>query len=211
MAKTDSNEVAKTNSKEGAKKSPSNEARAGSHSERVTRSSAKGAKIGHQSLTSEDVLSEDELDSTPQTEMNRVIAGIFDETLGHKDKLPNNVSSMDALEGGHGTDATQMSDLDTLYRQQTENYHSNLSWTACYDDSCEIHLSDKIGSRWFPKQRSKKRRMAKKIAETSPKHNSSERELDCDSNSSVLIEKEWQAAISKPENHRIMREKSLKE
>ena len=30
--------------------------------------------------------------------------------------------------------------------------HATLSWTSCYDDNCYIHLSDKQGSRWFPKQ-----------------------------------------------------------
>ena len=28
--------------------------------------------------------------------------------------------------------------------------HATLSWTACYDDNCSIHLSDKQGSGWFP-------------------------------------------------------------
>lgn len=28
--------------------------------------------------------------------------------------------------------------------------HGRLSWTACYDDSCNVHLSDKQGSGWFP-------------------------------------------------------------
>ena len=30
--------------------------------------------------------------------------------------------------------------------------HATLSWTGCYDDDCYIHLSDKQGSGWFPKQ-----------------------------------------------------------
>jgi hypothetical protein len=28
--------------------------------------------------------------------------------------------------------------------------HGRLSWTACYDDSCLIHYSSKMGSGWFP-------------------------------------------------------------
>lgn len=28
--------------------------------------------------------------------------------------------------------------------------HKTLSWTGCYDDSCQTHLSDKNGSGWFP-------------------------------------------------------------
>ena len=30
--------------------------------------------------------------------------------------------------------------------------HATLSWTGCYDNDCYIHLSDKQGSGWFPKQ-----------------------------------------------------------
>ena len=33
----------------------------------------------------------------------------------------------------------------------TTSNHDSLSWTACYDDSCTTHLSDKDGSGWFPK------------------------------------------------------------
>ena len=34
-----------------------------------------------------------------------------------------------------------------------ETPHAFLSWTACYDDACPIHRSDKEGSGWFPKRR----------------------------------------------------------
>ena len=34
--------------------------------------------------------------------------------------------------------------------------HASLSWTACYNDSCLTHYSDKMGSGWFP-QKPKKR------------------------------------------------------
>ena len=30
--------------------------------------------------------------------------------------------------------------------------HATLSWTGCYNNDCYIHLSDKQGSGWFPKQ-----------------------------------------------------------
>ena len=30
--------------------------------------------------------------------------------------------------------------------------HATLSWTGCYDNNCFIHLSDKQGLGWFPKQ-----------------------------------------------------------
>ena len=30
--------------------------------------------------------------------------------------------------------------------------HATLSWTGCYNNDCYIHLSDKQGLGWFPKQ-----------------------------------------------------------
>ena len=35
---------------------------------------------------------------------------------------------------------------------QIEVDHDSLSWTACYDDVCQVHLSDKEGKGWFPKR-----------------------------------------------------------
>ena len=40
--------------------------------------------------------------------------------------------------------------------------HNRLSWTACYDNSCYIHLDDKKDSRWF----SKSSRRIKSLAAT---------------------------------------------
>ena len=34
--------------------------------------------------------------------------------------------------------------------------HPGLSWTACYDDQCPVHLSEKQGEGWFPQKLSKK-------------------------------------------------------
>jgi transposase InsO family protein len=31
--------------------------------------------------------------------------------------------------------------------------HASMSWTACYDDNCPVHLDDKLGENWFPKKR----------------------------------------------------------
>jgi hypothetical protein len=40
-----------------------------------------------------------------------------------------------------------------------EQKHACLSWTACYNDHCMVHRSDKDGSGWFPKKpRAKKAR-----------------------------------------------------
>lgn len=33
---------------------------------------------------------------------------------------------------------------------EARDHHNSLTWTACYDDSCRTHLSDKQGSGWFP-------------------------------------------------------------
>ena len=40
-------------------------------------------------------------------------------------------------------------ELDSM--QQRHNEHTSLSWTACHDDACYIHLSDKEGSGWLPR------------------------------------------------------------
>ncbi|KAG0134156.1 hypothetical protein HOY82DRAFT_537724 [Tuber indicum] len=36
--------------------------------------------------------------------------------------------------------------------------HAEMSWTACYNDDCKIHLHEKQGSGWFPKRRGRKSR-----------------------------------------------------
>jgi hypothetical protein len=36
--------------------------------------------------------------------------------------------------------------------------HASLSWTACYEDYCPIHRSDKEGSGWFPTKPKRKRK-----------------------------------------------------
>ena len=43
--------------------------------------------------------------------------------------------------------------------------HASLSWTACYDDSCTIHYSDKMGAGWFPQGPKRKNRRSKKSKE----------------------------------------------
>ena len=36
--------------------------------------------------------------------------------------------------------------------KREEGNHVNMSWTACYDDECLVHMSDKDGKGWFLKQ-----------------------------------------------------------
>jgi len=40
-----------------------------------------------------------------------------------------------------------------------------MHWSACYDDDCDVHMGDKEGSGWWPKQprRQQPRRQAKKV------------------------------------------------
>ena len=35
--------------------------------------------------------------------------------------------------------------------------HESLSWTACYDDMCRVHQSDKDGSGWYPRRNKQKK------------------------------------------------------
>jgi hypothetical protein len=32
-----------------------------------------------------------------------------------------------------------------------QDEHDFMSWTACYDDDCLVHLLEKEGSGWFPR------------------------------------------------------------
>ena len=36
--------------------------------------------------------------------------------------------------------------------KKEENSHAGMSWIDCHDDECLVHMSDKDGSGWFPKQ-----------------------------------------------------------
>ncbi|KAM4064780.1 reverse transcriptase (RNA-dependent DNA polymerase) [Hirsutella rhossiliensis] len=50
-----------------------------------------------------------------------------------------------------------------------EPKHELLSWTACYDDKCTVHLSDKNGTGWFPKP-PKKTLAMKQVKFAEPEH-----------------------------------------
>ena len=45
------------------------------------------------------------------------------------------------------------SDLAALEQKSTDinQQHNSMSWTACYNDTCQMHRSDKDGSRWYSK------------------------------------------------------------
>jgi len=42
--------------------------------------------------------------------------------------------------------------------QEKETKHAYLSWTACYDDHCYTHMSEKEGSGWYPRKPSKRQK-----------------------------------------------------
>ena len=41
--------------------------------------------------------------------------------------------------------------IEKANKNEEENNHAGMSWTACYDDECVVHMSEK-GGRWFPKE-----------------------------------------------------------
>jgi len=40
-------------------------------------------------------------------------------------------------------------------KERARKEHDVLSWTACYDDGCQVHYKDKEASEWFPQDRSR--------------------------------------------------------
>ena len=44
------------------------------------------------------------------------------------------------------------------HRAKKAALHPGLSWTACYDDRCHVHLSEKQGNGWVPQKSSKERK-----------------------------------------------------
>ena len=51
---------------------------------------------------------------------------------------------------------------------EKEVEHASMSWTACYDDGCFVHLSEKQG-RWYP-QEQKKNTLSRKTYPTPHNH-----------------------------------------
>lgn len=47
---------------------------------------------------------------------------------------------------------------DVAIQEEKEDDHDKLSWTACHDDSCPTHRSDKEGSGWYPRKPKNKRK-----------------------------------------------------
>ena len=70
------------------------------------------------------------------------------------------VESMRATQGRGGLDTT-----GTIKEEQDS--HAVLTWTACYDDGCAIHYSDKYGSGYWPQR--KTRSVCRTIGQPIPK------------------------------------------
>jgi hypothetical protein len=72
-------------------------------------------------------------------------------TVKKEDQVPHDRESDDATDKAVGG-----------IRQEAIE-HARLSWTACYDDACPVHYSDKEGSGWFPQRRKRKARKLKNM------------------------------------------------
>ena len=66
---------------------------------------------------------------------------------GITEREPARIESMKATQGRGGYDLSQEPCI--------VDSHSAVSWTACYDDSCSIHYSDKYGSGYWPQGKSR--------------------------------------------------------
>lgn len=66
-----------------------------------------------------------------------------------QNKVQRQVNMMQLVPSGRGAYDT----TGTPHQEAKDREHACLSWTACYDDSCRVHLSDKEGSGWFPTKR----------------------------------------------------------
>ena len=49
--------------------------------------------------------------------------------------------------------------MTTRQKQQIQgtDEHRSMTWTTCYDSDCEVHMSEKMGQRWFPKRPKKEK------------------------------------------------------
>jgi hypothetical protein len=58
------------------------------------------------------------------------------------------------------TNSSQKSFGDVLMDENSSEWHRRhalLSWTACYQDDCDVHRSEKEGSGWFPQRKKGKK------------------------------------------------------
>ena len=61
--------------------------------------------------------------------------------------------------------ALRLEAIESAARSEEIRQHASKSWVGCYDDSCTIHYSDKMGSRWFPSRNKRRNRQNKKTRE----------------------------------------------
>ena len=67
--------------------------------------------------------------------------------MDRMDNLRNNQIT-DTLERILGSDASKEMEIPTL----SDGDHDLLSWTACTNDNCSTHRTDKEGSGWYPRE-----------------------------------------------------------
>ena len=53
---------------------------------------------------------------------------------------------------------------DAILKERRE--HGLLSWTACYDDGCLVHVSEKDGASWYPRKPKKNKSSKQRTQET---------------------------------------------
>ena len=103
--------------------------------------------------------------------------------------------NQDSVQQEHTKKQETHQDWNNIDRKQTApqpretTTHNALSWTACYDDDCATHLSDKEGSGWFPretKQQTSERGESQQLALTRGRPKSPFPEPDNDSEDEVM-------------------------
>jgi Retrotransposon gag protein/Zinc knuckle len=119
-------------------------------------------KPGHRARECPNKQSIHAMQGQPDTELGWDLVQPEEEDTDLRTKGDAREKETSAPEGGkQDTGIVEKQDIDwTISNLATipeEPQHSHLSWTACYDDKCAIHMSDKDGSGWYPKKPRKKR------------------------------------------------------
>ena len=76
------------------------------------------------------------------------------EKKSHKKRDCKDIQTLETLNELSNAIETFSEDLKL---ESLTDKHVKLSWTACYDDDCRIHISEKESSKWYSKKSRKKR------------------------------------------------------
>ena len=89
----------------------------------------------------------------------------------------------------------QNSGLATLEQVSTKvnQQYNSMSWTACYDDTCQMHRSNKEGSEWYSKSSRKDlhRTQVKRCVDSSYSKSDSEKSYEVVKLSSIKKKSSW--------------------